>query len=107
MNKVELHGSSSGGQVLYWMSRDQRAQDNWALLHAQELALARGASLHVCFCLVPKFLDATIRHFDFMLRGLHETATELAKLQIPFDLRFGQAKDEVPKLVKALGQVRA
>ena len=26
--------------------------------------------LQVCFCLVPKFLDATLRHFDFMLRGL-------------------------------------
>ncbi|CAE6944466.1 phr [Symbiodinium natans] len=51
-------------------SRDQRAHDNWALIKAQDLALEKKASLHVCFCLVPKFLDATLRHFDFMLQGL-------------------------------------
>ncbi len=25
--------------VAYWMSRDQRVQDNWALLYAQKIAL--------------------------------------------------------------------
>ena len=25
--------------VLYWMSRDQRVEDNWALLYAQKIAL--------------------------------------------------------------------
>jgi len=92
---------------LYWMSRDQRAEDNWALLHAQEIAMSKKASLHVCFCLVPKFLDATIRHYDFMLRGLHETAGNLAKLGITFELRFGMAQDEVPKLMRSLGNVHA
>ncbi len=28
--------------------------------------------LYVCFCLMPKFLDATIRHYHFMLEGLKE-----------------------------------
>ena len=28
----------SSGPVVYWMSRDQRVQDNWALFHSQELA---------------------------------------------------------------------
>lgn len=55
--------------VVYWMSRDQRVQDNWAFLFAQKLALKNQVPLHVCFCLVSKFLDATIRHFDFMLKG--------------------------------------
>jgi hypothetical protein len=30
--------TAGGGPVIYWMSRDQRVYDNWALLHAQELA---------------------------------------------------------------------
>eukprot|EP00929_Paragymnodinium_shiwhaense_P051935 TRINITY_DN26058_c0_g1_i1.p1 TRINITY_DN26058_c0_g1~~TRINITY_DN26058_c0_g1_i1.p1 ORF type:complete len:521 (+),score=121.13 TRINITY_DN26058_c0_g1_i1:125-1564(+) len=107
LNKVSLPEKGKGGTVIYWMSRDQRAQDNWALLRAQELALQYGASLHVVFCLVPKFLDATIRHFDFMLRGLHETATELIKLGISFELRFGQAQEEIPKIVKAMKPVHA
>ena len=46
--------------------------DNWALLYAQRTALKLEVPLHVCFCLVPKFLDATIRHYDFMLSGLQQ-----------------------------------
>uniref|UniRef100_A0A493T1M6 Photolyase/cryptochrome alpha/beta domain-containing protein n=1 Tax=Anas platyrhynchos platyrhynchos TaxID=8840 RepID=A0A493T1M6_ANAPP len=51
--------------ILYWMSRDQRVQDNWAFLYAQRLALKQELPLRVCFCLVPKFLGATIRHYGF------------------------------------------
>eukprot|EP00931_Biecheleriopsis_adriatica_P050351 TRINITY_DN29143_c0_g1_i1.p1 TRINITY_DN29143_c0_g1~~TRINITY_DN29143_c0_g1_i1.p1 ORF type:complete len:532 (+),score=127.59 TRINITY_DN29143_c0_g1_i1:42-1637(+) len=102
LNKVPLPDAGSGGSVVYWMSRDQRAHDNWALLKAQELALERKASLHVCFCLVPKFLDATLRHFDFMLRGLAETAKELQSLNIAFELLKGSSPVEVPKYVKQL-----
>lgn len=42
--------------IVYWMSRDMRVQDNWAFLYAQKLALKYQLPLHVCFCLVPKFL---------------------------------------------------
>ncbi|CAK9072474.1 unnamed protein product [Durusdinium trenchii] len=93
-----------GGSVLYWMSRDQRAHDNWALLKAQELALERRASLQVCFCLVPKFLGATLRHFDFMLRGLEETSKELSRLNIGFLLLKGESVKEVPKLLRSIKQ---
>ncbi|XP_041119980.1 CPD photolyase isoform X2 [Polyodon spathula] len=69
---VEMKDGSES--IVYWMSRDQRVQDNWALLYSQHLALSHELPLHVCFCLVPRFLDATIRHFGFMLRGLEEVA---------------------------------
>jgi len=95
----------SGGAVLYWMSRDQRAHDNWALLKAQDLALEKKASLLVCFCLVPKFLDATLRHFDFMLQGLAETCKDLQSLNIGFVLLKGQSVTEVPKFVRKLQQM--
>lgn len=42
------------------------------MLYAQRLALKMEVPLHVCFCLVPKFLDATIRHYRFILKGLEE-----------------------------------
>ena len=32
-------GNESNGPIVYWMSRDQRVHDNWALLFAQKLAL--------------------------------------------------------------------
>lgn len=47
----------------------KKISDNWALLFSQKLALKNKIPLYICFCLVPKFLDATVRHFDFMLKG--------------------------------------
>lgn len=44
------------GPVLYWMAREGRVEDNWALLFAQKLALKFEQPLHVAYCLVPVFL---------------------------------------------------
>lgn len=90
------------GPVLYWMSRDQRVEDNWALLYAQRLAAKRKAPVFVVFCLVPKFLDATIRQFHFLLEGLKQVEATLKSKKIPFFLKLGCAKDEVPKLCSKL-----
>ena len=68
LSKVQEVREDSNG-IVYWMSRDGRVQDNWAFLFAQKLALKNKIPLYVCFCLVPKFLDATLRHFKFMLKG--------------------------------------
>ncbi|TRY68590.1 hypothetical protein TCAL_13499 [Tigriopus californicus] len=84
------------GAVVYWMSRDQRVQDNWALLYGQKLAWAHGWPLHVVFCLVPGFLDATLRQYDFMIRGLQEVERELAVRQIHFHLLRGAAAERLP-----------
>ena len=65
------------GPVIYWMSRDQRVHDNWALLYAQELALLNQQPLAVAFCLVPDFLQAGARQYRFMLQGLHEVKRSL------------------------------
>ena len=43
------------GPVVYWMSRDQRVQGNWALLYDQEIAEKNKAPLLVVFCLNPSF----------------------------------------------------
>lgn len=49
--------------------------DNWALIHAQQLALKEKLPLHVCVCLhVPKSKLSTLRHYSFMLKGLEEVA---------------------------------
>ncbi|MBN3277840.1 PHR lyase, partial [Polyodon spathula] len=98
---VEMKDGSES--IVYWMSRDQRVQDNWALLYSQHLALSHELPLHVCFCLVPRFLDATIRHFGFMLRGLEEVAKECAELNISFHLLTGYAKDVLPEFVRMQG----
>lgn len=85
--------------ILYWMSRDQRVQDNWAFLYAQYLALKVECPLHVCFCLVPHFLNATIRQYWFLLKGLQEVEIECKDLNISFHLLLGEASTVLPKFV--------
>jgi deoxyribodipyrimidine photo-lyase len=84
------------GPVAYWMSRDQRAEDNWALLHAQQQALALGQPLLVVFCLTPAFLTATQRQYGFMLRGLAEAFAELERKNIACTLLLGQPHEILP-----------
>jgi deoxyribodipyrimidine photo-lyase len=90
-------GKAGAGPVLYWMSRDQRGKDNWALLCAQETAIRLGRPLVVAFSLVPAFLGAARRQYDFMLRGLAEVAESLARKNIPFLLLEGDPGEEVPR----------
>ncbi|XP_068457154.1 CPD photolyase [Clinocottus analis] len=90
--------------VLYWMLRDQRVQDNWALVYAQQLALKEKLPLHVCFCLVvPKSELSTLRHYSFMLKGLEDVATECKALNIQFHLLHGSAGDMLPGFVSDRG----
>jgi transcription elongation GreA/GreB family factor len=82
------------------MSRDQRVQDNWALLYARELASEKKLPLTVVFCLVPTFLEATIRHYGFMLKGLQEVEMELRSLRVPFALLQGLPAQTLPAFAK-------
>jgi deoxyribodipyrimidine photo-lyase len=87
------------GPVVYWMSRDQRVHDNWALLFAQQAALRQKTSLGVAFCLVPRFLGATFRQYGFMLQGLQEVEKNLEAKNIPFFLLTGSPEEEMAKFV--------
>jgi len=93
-----LNGKPAGkGPVVYWMSRDMRLKDNWALLHAQDLALALKSPLEVCFCLTAPFLGATLRHYTFMIEGLKELEKGLNNLNINFVLLTGKPDLEMPR----------
>ena len=90
------------GPVVYWMSRDQRIKDNWALLYARELALKQKAPLAVAFCLVPQFLGATLRHYGFMLKGLAEVESQLTRLNIGFYLLTGKPELEMARFCRLM-----
>jgi deoxyribodipyrimidine photo-lyase len=85
----------SKGPVIYWMSRDQRVKDNWALLYAREKAEELHSQLGVLFCLAPEFLGATARQYSFMIRGLQEVEQDLGTLNIPFFLLQGDPAKEI------------
>ena len=88
------------GPVVYWMQRDQRANDNWALLYAKEQAEMRKVPLVVLFNLEIISHRANLRQYDFMLRGLAEVSLSLEKLSIPFFLLEGVCAESVTAFVK-------
>ncbi|MCX7735253.1 MAG: deoxyribodipyrimidine photo-lyase [Candidatus Kapabacteria bacterium] len=90
------------GPIIYWMSRDQRIEDNWALIFSQELALKYQQPLIIVFTLVDNFLNASIRHFSFMLKSLDKEANKSFELNIPFLLLKGNPSEEIIKTTNNL-----
>ncbi len=70
--------------MVYWMSRDQRVGDNWALLWAQQEALIHQKGLLVVFCMIANYPGATLRHYGFMRKGLEELQEKLNECNIGF-----------------------
>ncbi|MDQ1261578.1 MAG: deoxyribodipyrimidine photo-lyase [Euryarchaeota archaeon] len=94
--------SPAKGPVIYWMSRDQRVGDNWALLYAKELAKKHNSYLAVAFCLVPLFLGASGKQYLFLLQGLKDVEKNLQALNIPFFLLQGDPGKEISRLLSEM-----
>ena len=75
-----------GRCVVYWMQRAQRALDNPALDLAIAAGNAFGKPVVVFFGLVP-YPHANLRHYQFMVEGLPDTAARLAKRGVGFVIR--------------------
>lgn len=112
----------AGGSVVYWMQRDVRTSDNWALTLASWLAQQRNVPLRVLYALPPPppsrrsngndddesdgthppamvDLPMTRRHADFLLGGLERVRKELEKHHIPFQVVQAPSHDKVGKSV--------
>ena len=105
--KVLRKGAFSGESVLYWMSRDKRVDDNWALLAAQSVALNNKVPLIVCFQYLGHFPEANIRQYGFQLKGLLELKNKLESLNIEFILSQGRASEVIPRIIdeKVVGTI--
>jgi len=90
------------GPVIYWMSRDQRVGNNWALLFAHRKAETLEQPLVVVFTLAPSIPGPPLRHYDFMLKGLQEVEISLRELNIPFFLLQGEPETELLRFIKKL-----
>ncbi len=93
-------GRPGNGWVLYWMSRDQRVHDNWALSYAIEVAENEDRPVVVVFNLVEEFLGSTWRQYDFMIKGLRKVESGLAALNIPFMIVLGDPEINIPQFIK-------
>ncbi|XP_057462410.1 LOW QUALITY PROTEIN: deoxyribodipyrimidine photo-lyase-like [Actinidia eriantha] len=92
------------GPVVYWMFRDQRLNDNWALIHAVDQANKANVPVAVAFNLFDQFLGAKARQLGFMLRGLQQFHRDSREtLRIPFLLFQGEAVETIPNFIKECG----
>jgi len=99
--KNKAAAAAGGKSVVYWMHRDQRVQDNWAMLYAQKLALENGAPLHVASLLTatwPRDPGATFRSYSFCIGGLKEVEAECRDLNIAFHVLTSEADDDDGKV---------
>ena len=78
---------SSGGAVVYWMQRAQRAVDNPALDVAIDAANALRQPVAVFFGLHPRYPNANLRHYAFLLEGLRETQERVERRGAAFVFR--------------------
>src|SRR3982750_4108447 len=66
--------------VLYWTQMDRRAEANFGLLHAADLANERGLPLLVYEGLTCTYKQANDRMHTFMLQAVPETARRMKRL---------------------------
>jgi hypothetical protein len=98
--------TAAAGCVIYWMQRDMRTVDNWAILLTQHLASQHyQVPMRVLYTMPPPFTvsprppssssssppcytNMTARHASFLLGGLQCVEEELRELHVPFDILF-------------------
>ncbi len=101
-SRLLRRGRHGNGPVVYWMSRDQRVCDNWALLWAQQEAVIRRKGLLVVFFLVADFPGATLSHHSFMLNGLFQLKDELSRLHITLQILEQSPEDILPHFLQQI-----
>ena len=92
----------SGSCVVYWMQSDQRAEDNWALQRGVELANSLRLPVVVVFVVYAVPNGNYWRHYDFMLKGLAETAERLRARGIGFAMKYGKPDQVIPACAREL-----
>lgn len=97
--KTLFKGQNNGQCVVYVMSRDQRINDNYALLAAQADALSRRIPLIVLFVLYSASGFRAREQYEYMVCGLDEVDTGLHQYNIPFVRRIGNPKRVIMEML--------
>lgn len=102
VRRLQKKAKDKLGPVIYWMQRDQRMQDNFALLYAQRRAISKLQPLVVVVTLDPADRQSA-RKMGFMLRGLREVEADLAAKGIQFRLLLGDPATQLAAYSAAIG----
>jgi len=89
-----------GDYIIYWMNRGQRVNDNLCIYYGLLLSQKYNKKFGILFNIFPSFLDASLRQFDFMIKGLMEVEENLNELGIPFFVLSGKPTENILKFIK-------
>jgi deoxyribodipyrimidine photo-lyase len=90
------------GAVMYWMNRDMRFYDNWALIYAIEQAKQNHTELVVVYNLIPNYLSGGMRQWDFKLQGLQELAKTFNDAGIHFYIVLDHSGKKTPQALQEI-----
>jgi deoxyribodipyrimidine photo-lyase len=89
---------TAGEYVIYWMQASQRAHYNHPLEYAIQQANRLRLPVVAFFGLTPRYPEANLRHYTFMLEGLQETSATLKRKGIKLVVRLGSPEKEIISL---------
>lgn len=95
-------GTPGKGPVVYWMWREQRVEDNWALLAAQQEAVIQDKPLLVVFCSLLGDKSSNRLQMSFMQPGLVAIEQQLADLGISWLILHESPEKCLPRLLQYL-----
>jgi deoxyribodipyrimidine photo-lyase len=99
--------ADAGGRcVVYRMRRAQRALDNPALECAIAAANALRLPVVIFFALLEPHPVANLRHYQFMLEGLIDTAARLERRGVGFIMRLSEPADSSAEFAKFCIEVK-
>ncbi|CAB9513453.1 Deoxyribodipyrimidine photo-lyase [Seminavis robusta] len=116
--------TSQTGAVFYWMQRDMRTVDNWALLLAKHYAETSGLPLRVMYVMPPPPSTAASasgnlppkvddlphyeRHGKFLIGGMEQVHKELEEEKVPLHIVVPESRDAVgPAIDKIAADYKA
>lgn len=101
-SRVLREGKKGKGPVVYWMERDFRIQDNWALLYAHQEAVLGERPLIILMAIAPEDLKRPSLQTLFLLHSLQPLIQEAEALNIGFTLLLGQGAEVVSRHCRSM-----
>jgi deoxyribodipyrimidine photo-lyase len=92
------------GPIVYWMNRDQRLRDNWALFFAADMALKAGRDIKVVFVMFERFGSLSFDENDPIYvrlgQGLNRVMEDARSLGIDLTIEKGDPVTVISTLMK-------
>lgn len=92
--RVLNHYLYEKGDIVYWMNREMRIHDNWALIAARDWAQKEGVGLRIVYNLDPEFLGGGRRQFLFKIDALKQLEQLSREKGIAFHLVIGSSTEK-------------